>query len=432
MKKKIFTTLLVVLLLALAIVMTACSEDKPTVTTAGTTTEGGAVTTTAPATTTAAPTDIIIADKTECYFNIVYPAYAQSPVSNAADSLTKSIFEKLGKNVKTKKDTTAETELEILIGETTREASANGAEGLALNQYKIAVVGKKIVISAGCDNALVAAVTALKEAYFDTATDKVAIPADLLIEGSIPMKETTSVKAGKWNPLTFKASNGVALLYQIYLPKGYDPAKEYPCILYMHSAGVTNSDNSHIYQGEAEFLNILRTNKYNDKAVIIAPACPTGSKWVPVNAWNEVTYDFTNTDPTKHMVATLELLEYYQGELSIDDNRLYTYGMSMGGFAVWDLLARNPGKFAAAIPVAGAGDPTTAYNMGDTAIWIFHGKLDDVVPVTSSLAMLEALKDAGRTDVKYTEFPDLMHGIWGATANTEGLIDWMFEQTLAD
>ena len=145
MKKTIFTTLLVVLLLALAIVMTACSEDKPTVTTAGTTTEGGAVTTTAPATTTAAPTDIIIADKTECYFNIVYPAYAQSPVSNAADSLTKSIFEKLGKNVKTKKDTTAETELEILIGETTREASANGAEGLALNQYKIAVVGKNII-----------------------------------------------------------------------------------------------------------------------------------------------------------------------------------------------------------------------------------------------------------------------------------------------
>jgi hypothetical protein len=46
--------------------------------------------------------------------------------------------------------------------------------------------------------------------------------------------------------------------------------------------------------------------------------------------------------------------------------------------------------------------------------------------------MLEALKDAGRTDVKYTEFPDLMHGIWSATAHTEGLIDWMFEQTLAD
>ena len=413
--------------------MAACSEDKPTVTTAGTTTNANTtVTTTAPAATTAAPTGIVIADKTECYFSIVYPTYAQDPVSNAADTLTKSIFEKLGKNVKSKKDTVAETELEILIGETTREASVTGAEGLALNQYKISVVGKKIVISAGCDNALVAAVTAFKEAYFDTAVENVTVPADLLMEGSIPMNETTSVKAGKWNSLSFKASNGTKLLYQIYLPKGYDPTKEYPCILYMHSAGVVNSDNSHIYQGEAEFLNVLRTNTYKDRAIIIAPACPSGSKWVPVNAWNEVTYDFTNTNPTKHMEATIELLEHYQDELSIDDNRLYTYGMSMGGFAVWDLLARNPGKFAAAIPVAGAGDPTTAYNMGDTAIWIFHGKLDDVVPVTSSHAMLEALQDAGRTDIKYTEFPDLMHGIWSATAHTEGLIDWMFEQTLAD
>ena len=118
------------------------------------------------------------------------------------------------------------TELEILIGETTREASVTGAEGLALNQYKISVVGKKIVISAGCDNALVAAVTAFKEAYFDTAVENVTVPADLLMEGSIPMNETTSVKAGKWNSLSFKASNGTKLLYQIYLPKGYDPTKQ--------------------------------------------------------------------------------------------------------------------------------------------------------------------------------------------------------------
>ena len=130
------------------------------------------------------------------------------------------------------------------------------------------------------------------------------------------------------------------------------------------------------------------------------------------------------------MVAATELLTYYEGELSIDKNRLYTYGMSMGAHAVWDLVSRNPGRFAAAVPAAGAGDPTVVSTMDKTAIWIFHGTIDDVVPVESSRIMKEALDKIGRTDVKYTEFPTLKHGIWSATANTDGLFDWMFSQSL--
>ena len=57
--------------------------------------------------------------------------------------------------------------------------------------------------------------------------------------------------AAGWNSLTYPAGNGIALLYQLYIPENFDPARRYPLILYMHSAGVRCDDNSHIYTGEA-------------------------------------------------------------------------------------------------------------------------------------------------------------------------------------
>lgn len=79
-----------------------------------------------------------------------------------------------------------------------------------------------------------------------------------------------------WNARTFTASDGTNLPFQLYMPPEYDAAKSYPCILYMHSAGVKCDDNSHIYKGEAKFLRNLENGKYAKEAIVIAPCCPEG------------------------------------------------------------------------------------------------------------------------------------------------------------
>ena len=231
-----------------------------------------------------------------------------------------------------------------------------------------------------------------------------------------------------WNARTYTAEDGTNLPFQLYIPPDYDANKSYPCILYMHSAGVKCDDNSHIYKGEAKFLRNLESGPYAKEAIVIAPCCPEGQKWVPASSWNQITYDFVNTGPAKYMKATMELFAAARETLSIDDRRLYLYGMSMGGFAVWDILTRNPDMFAAAIPVAGAGDPSAADTFDGTAIWIFHGAADKTVPKESADKMVEALEAAGREDIRYTVFQGQGHGIWALTANTEGLYDWLFSQ----
>lgn len=235
-----------------------------------------------------------------------------------------------------------------------------------------------------------------------------------------------------WNDLVYEASNGVTLKYQLYIPKNLDTKKNYPAILYMHSAGVRCDDNSHIYTGEAKFLRNIEEGAYKDDVLIIAPCCPKSAKWVDVDAWDSVEFDSDVMAPSTHMTAALEIFGKFLDAFPIDMSRLYLYGMSMGGLAVWDILARRPKVFAAAAIAAGRGTPMHANRMVDVAIWIFHGTKDNAVPYRHALIMHDALVDAGKKDLRFTTFENAGHGIWEKTANTNGFIDWMFAQKRFD
>ena len=165
---------------------------------------------------------------------------------------------------------------------------------------------------------------------------------------------TETLHAG-WNSLLLDAANGVTLQYQLYIPENYDTGKNYPAILYMHSAGVRCDDNSHIYTGEAKFLRNIEEGSYKNDVLILAPCCPKTAKWVDVEKWDSIAFDSDEMAPSAHMTAALELWGKFLDAFSVDMSRLYLYGMSMGGLAVWDILARRPKVFAAAAIAAGSG-----------------------------------------------------------------------------
>jgi predicted peptidase len=96
----------------------------------------------------------------------------------------------------------------------------------------------------------------------------------------------------------------------------------------------------------------------------------------------------------------------------------------MGGFGAWDLMARRPQLFAAAVPICGGADNTTAPLIKHIPIWAFHGDNDTVVWPQRTRTMVEALKAAGG-NVKYTEFPDVGHNSWDKAFNEPGLFDWL-------
>ncbi len=418
MNKRLFVVIIIAVVVSL--LLASCGkENGPAVTTESNGNEGGEK-----------PAEILISDSESIKFTVIYPDESAHELSELAKDLKGNLSSACGGFADLKKDSAPETEYEILLGKTNREASASVYLGITKNQYSVSVSGTKIVLAGGCYSSLKDAVNKFISVLSKNESGEVKMSVDFSASGEISDIEAKLNLEDNWNAKSYKASNGVNMPYQIYMPANYDDERAYPCILYMHSAGVRCTDNSHIKQGEAAFLFNLVKSKYKDDVIVIAPCCPETEKWVPVDNWNSITYDFINKKPAPYMVATMELFNYYRTELNIDDTRLYTYGMSMGGFAVWDLLTRNAGLFAAAVPVAGAGDPAAVGDAAGTAIWIFHGSVDSAVPVESARIMKKALEDAGRTDILYTEFKGSDHGIWGLTADTKGLFEWLFDQQL--
>ena len=121
----------------------------------------------------------------------------------------------------------------------------------------------------------------------------------------------------------------------------------------------------------------------------------------------------------------------------VDTNRVYVSGISMGGCGTWEIIARNPELFAAAVPLCGSGILSTADKLTDIDIWAFHGTIDPTVYPEGTSMMIDAIKAAGGTKAIYTPLAGQGHSIWNAaytTKNTAGQTpaQWLLQQTKAD
>jgi predicted peptidase len=68
--------------------------------------------------------------------------------------------------------------------------------------------------------------------------------------------------------------------------------------------------------------------------------------------------------------------------------------------------------------------------VGNVPVWIFHGAIDDIVPVAESQRMYAAMKKVG-TDVHYTEYPGVRHMSWVKAYDEPKLFPWLFSKSLA-
>lgn len=231
---------------------------------------------------------------------------------------------------------------------------------------------------------------------------------------------------------TFLASDGTCLPYRLYVPYDYDASRNYPVLLFLHGAGERGADN-------LKQLNLMLPDLFRNRsgtpltdAIIVAPQCPNEpERWVDTS-WLDGNYSTDQVKISNELSAVMELLGKISSEYSVDADRRYVMGLSMGGFGTWDLLMRYPDYFAAGIPICGGADPARAAQLACMPVWTFHGSADAVVPVSGTREMVAALKAAGSTCIRYEEFEGEGHVIWGTVAARKDVINWLFEQKLSD
>ncbi|HTJ79204.1 MAG TPA: prolyl oligopeptidase family serine peptidase [Rariglobus sp.] len=224
------------------------------------------------------------------------------------------------------------------------------------------------------------------------------------------------------------SQEGQTLPYRIYHPAVMEPGKKYPLVLFMHGAGERGIDN------RKQFLRFAPTIEFWKKypCIVLAPQCPDLSQTIKgEGVWVQTSFGALkhtmNATPPWPMRLARALLAQTIKDNPVDTHRIYVTGLSMGGFATWDLIQRAPDEFAAAMPVCGGADLAFAPQLAHLPIWVFHGDADDTVPVSRSRDMVAALKAAGGHPV-YTEFPGVGHGAWGPTYSTPEIWDWLFAQ----
>jgi hypothetical protein len=146
---------------------------------------------------------------------------------------------------------------------------------------------------------------------------------------------------------------------------------------------------------------------------------------------------------------------------TIDTNRLYIVGLSMGGWGTWDAIIRYPGKFAAAMPICGGGDTSKASRLVNMAIWPAVGSQDGTIPPHATRNLVAAIERHGKTWVKsltnkawttgtptrsqfiglvlanpkpqfvLTEYTDGGHDVWTPLLNDTLVFPWIFSKSKA-
>jgi len=114
-------------------------------------------------------------------------------------------------------------------------------------------------------------------------------------------------------------------------------------------------------------------------------------------------------------------------EFKVDAKRQYLTGLSMGGYGTWSIAPTTPTRWAAIVPVCGAGNPADAEKIKDIPCWCFHGDEDKAVNVEGSRKMIAAIEKAGGKP-KYTEYPKVGHNSWDMAYGTDELYKWLLEQ----
>ena len=216
--------------------------------------------------------------------------------------------------------------------------------------------------------------------------------------------------------------------YRLMKPLGFDPNERYPVIVSLHGGGGRGTDNRKQLRNWNEPL-AQEQRRSDYPSYVLAPQ--SNRLW-----------DAAHLAKIKGIVAALP---------SVDTDRIYVLGHSMGGHGIYILLQMDPGYFAAAAPSAGTGLPQTeefidASLIKDVPIWAFHGDKDTVAPFERGQKLFAEMERL-RGNVKFTTWAGDGHGAAAKmiTGGDNGsiqlssdrcgeeteLLKWLFSQSLA-
>jgi len=220
------------------------------------------------------------------------------------------------------------------------------------------------------------------------------------------------------------------LRYRILYPENYKKEKPYPLIVFLHGAGERGDDNEHqLDLGASLFLKDSVRKEF--PAIVVFPQCPTDSTWNRFTTGPDTTEAYNLSLDTSAATIPEQLVKKLMDSLTenniADRKRIYIGGLSLGGFGTYDLVIHYPAYFAAAFSICGqANVKLFTAKAGNVPLWIFHGEVDNIIPIQPNRNLYKALQSMGAKNVKYTEYPGVYHNSWINAFAEPDLLPWLF------
>ena len=209
--------------------------------------------------------------------------------------------------------------------------------------------------------------------------------------------------------------------YLLALPTGYEAAKDkaWPLLVFLHGSGERGRDVWKVaVHGPAKLLRESPLSPAGqalaENFIVVSPQCPPNVQW--------------DDD------AIGALLDEIAAKHRVDAKRVYLTGLSMGGYGTWSYAMKNPGRFAAIVPICGGGSTVDVRRssrgerraaLTTLGVWVFHGAKDPTVPLAESQQMVDALKQVGVGGVQFTVYPEAKHDSWTETYAKPELYAWL-------
>lgn len=199
-------------------------------------------------------------------------------------------------------------------------------------------------------------------------------------------------------------TNKTTYPFWINIPEKESTEKQ-PVLIFLHGKSLSGTNLNRVRR-----YGVLRAMDKGRKipAIVVAPQLAKGS-------WN----------PDK----VLEVLEYVKKNYNVDESRIYVCGMSLGGYGTLHFAGKYADKITAAVAICGGGNVKDGCKLATIPLWIQHGDVDYIVPMSESKKVVDAIKKCDKNaDVTLTIIKGGNHGNVERLFHEDAMYDWLFQQ----
>lgn len=212
----------------------------------------------------------------------------------------------------------------------------------------------------------------------------------------------------KFEQKTFNDSKtGLEIPYNIYLPDNYDKNKNYPLVVFIaDSSLVGKGEKASLEQGLGGIIWANDSKNSKEECIVLVPTYS-----------DVIIDDMQGNEKSEYLNATKNMIDNVSTSYSVDANRIYGTGQSMGGMTILYLASQYPDLFAAEMFVSCQWDINELNNLDSQKFFYIVSEGDQ----KASTGQKEVKQMLDNKSVKY----EVLDGIDAQSGDNDNKINEM-------